>query len=94
MSYEPAVLKGIAWLDEIKPNWRELIDWGMLDMTNANWCIAGQVFKGQSSRSGYAHVLYALPEKMYASAYGFDVPEGGLTQENYKKLHQTWIGLA
>ena len=41
-----AVDKGIAYLDEVRPGWRERVSVAALDMGDGNRCIAGQAFDG------------------------------------------------
>lgn len=95
MSYEPAVLKGIAWLNEIKPNWREIIDWGMLDMRNPHHCILGQVFHNNEKWStGFTYGIELILEEGEVSDWGFDIEVSKFANVEYQKLHQTWMDLA
>lgn len=94
MDFTGPVLKGIEFLDEIKPEWRERIDWGMLIMTSADWCIAGQLF-GNQGRSGFQAVLDHIQPDLERWDYGFDVPPGCLDViDSYSDLHRAWIDLA
>jgi hypothetical protein len=36
--------KGAAWLDSVKPTWRDLIDIDSLDLGDTERCVLGQVF--------------------------------------------------
>ena len=36
--------KGAAWLDSVKPSWRDLIDISALDLGDTRNCVLGQVF--------------------------------------------------
>lgn len=94
MDFTGPVLKGIELLDDIKPEWREKINWGMLVMTSADWCIAGQLFRNEDC-SGFTLVSDYIQPDLERWDYGFDVPPGCQDViDSYSELHQAWIDLA
>lgn len=44
MYAETQVRNGIAFLDTHVPNWREHVNWSILDMRNEELCVLGQVY--------------------------------------------------
>lgn len=46
--YMPDVRHGAAWLDEVKPGWRELIDLSTLDVESGQVCVLAQVFAAEA----------------------------------------------
>ena len=42
--YEKQVKAGIEFLDQIRPEWEDLIDIEVLDMKNCHCCILGQLY--------------------------------------------------
>jgi hypothetical protein len=85
--------RGAAWLDEVKPEWRNLIDTETLDMHTGNACVLGQVFAvdaavaGLSNGYSYAFHAAAVVSALWAIEHGFE--SGG---EDYSLLRAAWLG--
>lgn len=58
-THRGTVLKGVEWLDSIRPNWRELVNVNTLQMSSAHFCVLGQVFEAESDdqRPGFRHAV-------------------------------------
>lgn len=41
------VNRGIEWLDEVAPEWRDRIDLRTLDLADYHWCVIAQVAGGE-----------------------------------------------
>lgn len=89
------VLKGIKFLDNVKPNWRTLIDVNALDMIDSQECIAGQVFREESIplwMDGYGYlILHVMSMDDHDCDYGFYLKSEGSSWEG---LTAAWIELA
>jgi hypothetical protein len=87
------VERGAAWLDEVKPEWRTLIDAEGLQMYSPQFCVLGQVFSveayEQKTGTGYAHAftLSGAGAATWAINHGFE--SGG---EDYSTLRAAWLG--
>lgn len=92
-----AVDKGAAWLDRVKPGWREMIDIGSLQMDRCDRCILGQLY------GDYFDAIYTSPtlgSKDSACRHGFQA-EGDSTlyadeyhsdrTAKYEALRSLWI---
>jgi hypothetical protein len=44
MMFEAEIERGIAWLDEVNPDWRDKINLGTLALSSLDHCVLGQVF--------------------------------------------------
>jgi len=97
---ERRVERGIAWLDEVKPGWRDLIDVSELDMPDANQCICGQVFmedalKDALAGDGYGYALSIMADALCGGHMGFSFPltydNRGISEEVYEYLAYLWI---
>lgn len=65
LSAEVAVEQGITWLDEVKPDWLDLID-HPLDMMSLKRCVTGQVFEVEGNEhleSGYEYAHNLLTDE-------------------------------
>lgn len=70
------IQKGIEFLNEVKPGWRDEIDPAVLDLADTTTCVCGQVFEnhyteGLAALSKYTGVDQA--DDQDASEYGFCV---------------------
>jgi hypothetical protein len=83
---ESAVARGVAWLDQIAPNWRDRVNVNELDLTSATHCVAGQVFAEQGERegrNGYEIMMRTLADSGVSLLapdveYGFTHAESGV----------------
>lgn len=102
-SAEKAVTLGIAWLDEVRPNWRELMDWDVFDMQDTTLCVLGQVFAEDSeeaffeddswsSSSGFGYVEHVFNINM--GQLGFDTTDPEESWHTYAELETAWRKLA
>ena len=82
------VLRGAAWLDQVRPGWDQEIDLTTLEMSNCARCIVGQLW-GWADRLGTPKPAY-----YYHEDYGFDIPDEHLSIEGaYEKLAEEWRDL-
>lgn len=94
------VKRGIAWLDEIKPDWRSQIDLETLRLSRPDHCVLGQVFRDEAheynaenddymSGFDYAATNYGghglERQDSWAREHGFDSPD-------YETLDSVWRG--
>lgn len=67
--------RGAALLDEIKPNWFELIDLATLDIDDPNRCVLGQVFSQEAEdtglTTGFSYYEREAPMNVFFSDHGF-----------------------
>ena len=54
---EDRVANGARWLDENFPGWEGRVDMNSLHLSDANWCICGQVFAKEADQSQIRGVL-------------------------------------
>jgi hypothetical protein len=63
------VALGVAWLDNVVPDWRVRVDPGSLDLDDPERCVLGQVFRDLYPRrgvDGYERaVALAVPTRMF-----------------------------
>lgn len=85
MYMENEVRKGIQWLDEEVPDWRESINRDRLDMGHIHDCILGQVF------GDYDDACYTMGLPLTSPDYGFYLPDEEISR--YPELRETWIAL-
>ena len=84
--------RGAAWLDEVKPGWREIIDTENLRMYSGVSCVLGQVFSVEAYEhdcsNGYGYAFYLANESSawWAINHGFE--SGG---EAYFHLREAWL---
>lgn len=45
------VLRGADWLDEVRPEWYQLVDIDTLQMSDSGNCILGQVFREEAAEA-------------------------------------------
>lgn len=85
--------KGAAWLDEVKPEWRSLIDTEALRMYSGDSCVLGQVFATDATEAGisngYSYAYHEANEASYRWATGLGFESGG---EDYFTLRAAWLG--
>jgi len=85
LALEDCVQNGIELLDEKGPaNWREMIDLDVLDISNAQVCIIGQITSAESL-SAYNAMLNKLGAWWDPAEYGFDAHNG-----DYDELTEEW----
>lgn len=84
--YETRISKGIEFLKQEYPGWRDDVNWEELDMYN--YCVLDQVDEG-----GYTGVvdLHADGPRMdWAVRHGFDLYADEAAHGGYKKLRDEW----
>lgn len=94
---------GAAWLDEVKPEWRDLIDLDVLDVGDGRYCVLGQVFDNDEAAdyyNGYDYAYNAVvpepepdhesdqPYQDWLNAHAFDVD---LNHVAYATLTEGWL---
>lgn len=78
--FRKRIERGAAWLDRVKPGWRDLIDLDTLNLADAESCVLGQVFADEAddlTTDGFDYVAeYMSPppeiETNWFSKHGFD----------------------
>jgi hypothetical protein len=87
------VERGAAWLDEVKPEWRTLIDAEILRMYSPQFCVLGQVFSVEAHEAGlsngYSYAFHVAPEvsARWVIDHGFES-----SGEDYSTLRAAWLG--
>jgi len=77
---EVKVQSGITWLNKEKPGWHKGIDLKILDLSDSNTCVCGQVF------GNYVSTVLGADRKMTpikASARGFDLQTSQESKSKY-----------
>lgn len=79
-SIQERVAKGAAWLDEVRPGWRDAINLDTLDICDGHHCVCGQVFaadalsalgKQDYRPSGFYYIASGFAGYVNAVAHGF-----------------------
>lgn len=60
-----AVAKGATWLDEHYPNWWKAVDLAVLDVSQCDRCVLGQVYTGYIPVHERDQILAQVLEKCY-----------------------------
>lgn len=60
-----AVAKGATWLDEHYPNWWKAVDLAVLDVSQCDMCVLGQVYTGYIPAHERDQILAQVLEKTY-----------------------------
>jgi len=61
---EKSVIDAVAWLDEVRPGWHNLINLKTFDLDSVSSCVCGQVFKNEvkdKNDNGYRYAVDAFP---------------------------------
>ena len=95
--------RGAAWLDDVEPGWRSLLDLEDLHLSSNDSCVLGQVFREQAWDSGYEadgynYVLESgdfpdIPSESdtWAREHGFEaVALGAADKVTYSALETAW----
>lgn len=83
---EERVDRGVALLDEKFPSWKRVVSAEVLDMSQPDLCIMGQLF------GGYGIGLDNIGIDNYeAEQYGFDVTLNSNGVESYRDLNHEWL---
>jgi hypothetical protein len=95
--------KGAAWLNKVKPEWRDLVDISDLDLASGFYCVLGQVFHDEAEEYGYADgfdyaIGYVVPvppasafnqnRAAWMEEHGFDLRY--VPSIDYRPLTATW----
>ncbi len=89
--YTEAVSRGAALLDKERPGWRDEIDISMLDLSDACYCILGQVFEHYDN--GLSALLAFDEESEDLStviAHGFTIALP-FSARQWQALQEAWI---
>tara|TARA_R110000824_G_scaffold226927_4_gene414745 strand:- start:495 stop:806 length:312 start_codon:yes stop_codon:yes gene_type:complete len=79
------VAKGAAWLDQVKPNWRNELNWSFLKIEDRTLCILGQLFTDPSREhltNGYDYLFCTQPNDW--------IIDHGFAANNYVVLQELW----
>lgn len=99
MDFKENIELGVAWLNEVKPNWLEDIDLDTLNM-ETNDCILGQVFGDYFNVDffvKYQGQFGPIMDWAKMDEYGFSTTEGyfPILQQEWKRkileLYRDWI---
>lgn len=83
---EKAVEKGILYLDDKLPNWREVVDWDHLNMQDPAKCVLGQALGYRKTVGEHGH-----DGGKWAEDHGFFTSaKGDSTKEKYLTLELLW----
>ena len=87
--WKEQVDNGVAYLDEVKPGWRELIDLKRLDISSVRCCVLGQVF-------GDFHncpLIQLSPPYWFDTAFDHGFYAGMCASAEQKiELEREWVG--
>lgn len=74
---EVQVARGAAWLDEHYPDWWKAVDLAVLDVSQCDVCVLGQVYTGYIPVQERDQILAQVLEKTYLHPmqrdYGFNI---------------------
>lgn len=96
---EQRVARGTAWLDQVRPGWRDAVEPAALQMYSACHCICGQVFAEASSDhnvSGFdwAVEVYGADPGDWAAEHGFAIYVEQMGSEDsrplWRELEEAW----
>lgn len=91
--YQEKIQRGMAWLDDTKPDWKATYRRGILDMSLGHRCVLGRAFRDEAEQLGaltgfsYACDQFALEDDWLAE-HGFDVGPGKGAE--YPALTKAW----
>ena len=94
MFREGEVRRGIAWLNENKPDWRDRINLETLDLSRADNCVLGHVYGGFGP--GLKAFVSTGCVARETEAYGFYYPwlsDPFERERGYNALTETWKAL-
>lgn len=97
IALQDRVSRGVEWLDENAPaGWWDLIDYGLLDISDGNVCILGQVFAAKADETGMAGGYIYAESTFSRGTYGErNLPVIALgfcgSDFEYEKLRLLWI---
>jgi hypothetical protein len=97
------VRRGIAWLDENAPLWRDELDLSTLDIADSNDCVLGQVFQVDAINAAHdrghywSGFEYVLDSDRFTDDDGAPLSEAWAarhgfeaTLESYAELERAW----
>lgn len=86
--FEAQIAKGVALLDHTRPGWRESVDLGTLNLSQADHCVLGQVFSGYYT--GLKRLDITTSNEVVD--HGFSVKyRTGSPRKDFAKLTTEWI---
>ena len=85
------IAKGVALLDDKRPNWRRHIDVDGLDLGSPRHCILGQLYKNDATEGedGF-HIgtrKLGIDHDRLSTEYGFDIND----EDSYADLQREWL---
>jgi len=89
--YEKQVARGVEFLDQSIPDWRERLKWDELDMSSGCDCVGGQL------KGFFRDFIQLLPNQVKKSKYdtatfmGFDVDVWLKGSYDYGLLRKEWL---
>lgn len=88
------VNRGIEWLDEVAPEWRDRIDLHTLDLADYHWCVIAQVTDSDFT-DGWESLDGGLSgSRQRQIMLGFDISVGeyfSSPREHYIRLTEAWL---
>lgn len=84
--FEKEVSRGIAFLDEHCPDWKNKIDLDTLDMKNCSYCVLGQVFGDWFKGKRCLEI-----EDQVSVDLGFDISYSYPYNYDWRRLTSAWI---
>lgn len=90
--------RGIAWLDQTVPAWRDAIHRRALDLSDSNDCVLGQVFYAEAARvndrDGFNYAMKTYVSDDYAAQSAWVIGHGFEADgESYDVLTVAWLHL-
>lgn len=96
------VERGIAWLDEVRPDWRDSVNRSALDISDSDNCLLGQVFWAEARQSDpyWSGFTYVHSSGHFKDATGSSISaqwmiDHGFEEddESYNVLTVAWLHL-
>lgn len=94
-SYRRKVARGARLFDATTPDWFELVDPDTLVMSEANWCVVGQLAGPHGGYAGKLHSMglcastWTSDKERSPVHFGFDIPTSALFSD-YSVLCELW----
>jgi hypothetical protein len=86
LMHSQRVAKGVAFLDKVQPDWRDVVNWDQMNMQDPSRCVLGQT-------RGYRKTVGAHGRNggRWAEEHGFFTSaKGESTKEKYDYLELLW----
>lgn len=95
-TFSARAFRGMAYLDQHKPGWVDLIDTELLDMRSPDRCILGQLFGSYWNYCIYNGDFWKnVPDHHEVHDYGFQIAEDDykFIRNPYPELSEIWVAL-